>query len=273
MSSRRRRNLLSLNGQGRRLEPDTRTTLLEALHEHLHLTGTKKGCDRGQCGACALLVNGLRINSCLTLAVMHEGEIVTIEGLGSVGALRLRRTRRLSMRLLHPRPDLLGHVHSNRGEPSHVTRDVTSLRIELTESEIRERMSGNICLSEHHCRNSRHAGDRPLMKAFSYECAEDVQAAMAAVSRPGAKFISGGTNLLDLMKLEIERPAHLVDISGLPLKASRSCPTAACGSAPRRPTPKPPLILACALATQCSRRRSCPAPRASCATRRRSAAT
>jgi len=72
----------SVNGQVHTLELDTRTTLLDALREHLHLTGTKKGCDHGQCGACTVLVNGRRINSCLSLAVVHEGdEITTIEGL------------------------------------------------------------------------------------------------------------------------------------------------------------------------------------------------
>ena len=74
----------TVNGKPRELELDTRTTLLDALREHLHLTGTKKGCDHGQCGACTVIVDGRRINSCLTLAVMHEGdEITTIEGLGT----------------------------------------------------------------------------------------------------------------------------------------------------------------------------------------------
>ena len=73
-----------VNGESRALDLDTRTTLLDALREHLHLTGTKKGCDHGQCGACTVIVNGRRINSCLTLAVMHEGDnITTIEGLGT----------------------------------------------------------------------------------------------------------------------------------------------------------------------------------------------
>src|SRR5271154_5845556 len=75
---------LTVNGQPRELELDVRTTLLDALREHLHLTGTKKGCDHGQCGACTVMVDGLRINSCLTLAVMHQGDsITTIEGLGT----------------------------------------------------------------------------------------------------------------------------------------------------------------------------------------------
>ena len=75
----------SVNGQRHQLELDTRTTLLDALREHLHLTGTKKGCDHGQCGACTVLVDGQRINSCLTLAIMNQGaEVTTIEGLGGV---------------------------------------------------------------------------------------------------------------------------------------------------------------------------------------------
>src|SRR5581483_2183118 len=78
----------AVNGRVRHLALDVRTSLLDALREHLDLPGTKKGCDHGQCGACTVLVNGRRINACLTLAVMHEGdEIVTIEGLGSPGAL------------------------------------------------------------------------------------------------------------------------------------------------------------------------------------------
>jgi xanthine dehydrogenase YagT iron-sulfur-binding subunit len=74
----------TVNGQARELKLDTRTSLLDALREHLQLTGTKKGCDQGQCGACTVIVDGRRINSCLTLAVMHQGsQITTIEGLGT----------------------------------------------------------------------------------------------------------------------------------------------------------------------------------------------
>src|ERR1044072_7829008 len=74
----------TVNGKVRELELDTRTTLLDALREHLHMAGTKKGCDHGQCGACTVIIDGRRINSCLTLAVMHEGgSITTVEGLGT----------------------------------------------------------------------------------------------------------------------------------------------------------------------------------------------
>ena len=111
--------------QARALELDTRTTLLDALREHLHLTGTKKGCDHGQCGACTVIVDGRRINSCLTLAVMHEGDsITTIEGLGTPGqpasdAGRLRQARRLPVRLLHARADLLGGGGAGRDQGRH----------------------------------------------------------------------------------------------------------------------------------------------------------
>jgi xanthine dehydrogenase YagT iron-sulfur-binding subunit len=80
--------VLSVNGEDHALTLDPRTTLLEALRDHLHLTGTKKGCDHGQCGACTVHVDGRRINSCLSLAVVHEGDaITTIEGLGAPGSL------------------------------------------------------------------------------------------------------------------------------------------------------------------------------------------
>ena len=117
--------VLRVNGTTRELELDTRTTLLDALREHLHLTGTKKGCDHGQCGACTVIVDGRRINSCLTLAVMHEGdEITTIEGLGTPeqsasDAGGLRQARRLPVRLLHAGPDLLGGRGARRDQGRH----------------------------------------------------------------------------------------------------------------------------------------------------------
>jgi xanthine dehydrogenase YagT iron-sulfur-binding subunit len=145
---------LTVNGQERRLGLDPRTSLLDALREHLHLTGTKKGCDHGQCGACTVLINGRRINSCLTLAIMHEGdEIVTIEGLGSPGALHPLQAAFVECDGFQCGYCTAGQICSavgmlaevKAGWPSHATVDVTSLRIGLTEAEIRERMSGNIC--------------------------------------------------------------------------------------------------------------------------------
>src|SRR3546814_1679652 len=91
---------LTVNGRDVHLQIDARTTLLDALREHLHLTGTKKGCDHGQCGACTIIVEGRRINSCLTLAVRHEGDsITTIEGLGTQETLHtMQRADRKSTR-------------------------------------------------------------------------------------------------------------------------------------------------------------------------------
>jgi xanthine dehydrogenase YagT iron-sulfur-binding subunit len=145
---------LKVNGQSSNLELDPRTSLLDALREHLHLTGTKKGCDHGQCGACTVLINGRRINSCLTLAVMHEGdEIETIEGLGSPQALHPLQAAFIERDAFQCGYCTSGQICSavgmlaevKAGWPSHATADVASPGIELSDAEIRERMSGNIC--------------------------------------------------------------------------------------------------------------------------------
>jgi xanthine dehydrogenase YagT iron-sulfur-binding subunit len=145
---------LSVNGRARRLEVDPRTSLLDALREHLRLTGTKKGCDHGQCGACTVLINGRRINSCLTLAVMHEDdEIVTIEGLGAPDTLHPLQAAFVEYDGFQCGYCTPGQICSavgmlaeaKAGWPSHATADVASPRIALTNEEIRERMSGNIC--------------------------------------------------------------------------------------------------------------------------------
>jgi xanthine dehydrogenase YagT iron-sulfur-binding subunit len=145
---------LKINGRLLNLQIDPRTSLLDALREHLHLTGAKKGCDHGQCGACTVLINGRRINSCLTLAVMHEGdEIVTIEGLGSPEALHPLQAAFVERDGFQCGYCTAGQICSaagmldevKAGWPSHVTTDVAAQRIDLTDGEIRERMSGNIC--------------------------------------------------------------------------------------------------------------------------------
>jgi len=143
----------TVNGKARELDLDTRTTLLDALREHLHLTGTKKGCDHGQCGACTVIVEGRRVNSCLTLAVMHDGDsITTIEGLGRPGHLHPLQAAFVKHDGYQCGYCTPGQICSAvavldeiaAGIPSHVTADLAA-RPRLTEAELRERMSGNIC--------------------------------------------------------------------------------------------------------------------------------
>jgi len=142
-----------VNGQVRTLDVDTRTTLLDALRENLQLTGTKKGCDHGQCGACTVIVDGRRINSCLTLAVMHEGaKVTTIEGLGAPGRLHPLQAAFVKHDGYQCGYCTPGQICSavgvldevKRGVPSHVSTDLTARPL-LSADELRERMSGNIC--------------------------------------------------------------------------------------------------------------------------------
>ncbi len=144
---------LWINGETYALDADPRTTLLDAIRDHFNLTGSKKGCDHGQCGACTMIVNGRRINSCLTLACMHDGdEITTIEGLGQPGAMSALQeafVRHDGFQCGYCTP---GQVCSatamleevSQGWPSHVSEDLEG-PAPLSEAEISERMSGNLC--------------------------------------------------------------------------------------------------------------------------------
>ena len=144
---------LTVNKLRHMLDIDARTTLLDALREHIGLTGTKKGCDHGQCGACTVLLNGRRINACLTLAVMLEGDdITTIEGLGMEGALHPLQAAFIAHDGFQCGYCTSGQICSavgmlaeaQAGWPSHVTADVAASPL-LTHAEIAERMSGNLC--------------------------------------------------------------------------------------------------------------------------------
>lgn len=147
------RTTITVNGTERTLDLDPRTTLLDALREHLGLTGSKKGCDHGQCGACTVLVNGVRINSCLSILAMHDGDqVTTIEGLGQPGALHPVQQAFLENDALQCGYCTPGQICSTVGMlqeaaddwASKETADLTAPTV-LTDAEIRERMSGNIC--------------------------------------------------------------------------------------------------------------------------------
>ena len=144
---------LVINGRERHLMVEPWVTLLELLREGENLTGTKKGCDHGQCGACTVIVDGRRLNSCLTLAVMHEGEpITTIEGIGSPEHLHPLQTAFIKHDGYQCGYCTPGQICSaiavldeiKAGIPSHVSADIAA-RPQLTVTELRERMSGNIC--------------------------------------------------------------------------------------------------------------------------------
>ena len=144
---------LTVNGRAEVLSLDARTSLLDALREHLHLTGTKKGCDHGQCGACTVMVDGRRINSCLTLAVLHDGDsVTTIEGLGTpenLHPMQAAFVRHDGFQCGYCTPGQICSAVAvlreiKAGIPSHVSASLTDAP-QPTEMEMRERMSGNIC--------------------------------------------------------------------------------------------------------------------------------
>lgn len=145
---------MTVNGEVAGIPRDPRVSLLDFLREHLHLSGTKKGCDQGACGACTVLVDGERILSCLSLAVQFEGRsVTTIEGLGMPGDLHPLQQAFVEHDGFQCGYCTPGQICSAvgmaaeiaRGVPSHVTADLSEDRIELSHDELRERMSGNLC--------------------------------------------------------------------------------------------------------------------------------
>ncbi len=197
---------IRLNGTARGLDVAPWTTLLDALREHLDMTGTKKGCDHGQCGACTVLVDGTRIVSCLTLAIMQDGaEVTTIEGLAEGDTLHPLQAAFLehdAFQCGYCTPGQIcsaiglireGRAQDRRRDPRADERQPLPLR-----------------------RLSQHRGGDPggdgrrgaaAMNRFAYTRVDDVASAVREISDDGAaRFIAGGTNLLDLMKENVERP-------------------------------------------------------------------
>jgi xanthine dehydrogenase YagT iron-sulfur-binding subunit len=145
---------ITINGKVQQLHLEPRVTLLDALREHLGMFGTKKGCDRGQCGACTVLVDGRRINSCLTFAIMHESaQITTIEGVEAAGfgKIQTKFVERDAFQCGYCTPGQICSAiamldEHRRGSISTVTAQLGSTQtIDLSDNEIRERMSGNLC--------------------------------------------------------------------------------------------------------------------------------
>ena len=214
---------LTVNGVRRDVElEDPRVTLLDLLRERLHLTGTKKGCDRGQCGACTVLVDGRRINSCLALAVSHDGaDILTIEGVARGDEL-------------HPvQAAFIAHDGFQCGfcTPGQIMSAIGLIREGQAGDDperVREGMSGNLCrcgaysgITGRGAGRAEEASPRPSqrrvrMKTFDYVRPATISDAVAAAAEPGAAYLAGGTNLLDLMKGGISRPTRLVDVTRLP---------------------------------------------------------
>ncbi len=145
---------ITINGQAVAVPADPRTSLLDMLRDHLHLTGTKKGCNQGACGACTVLADGERILSCLALAIQYEGRsVVSIEGItpdGELHGLQRAFIEHDGYQCGYCTPGQICSAigmaaEAERGLPSAVTLDLAAETVDLTGEELRERMSGNLC--------------------------------------------------------------------------------------------------------------------------------
>ena len=211
---------LNINGRLYSLTLDPRTTILDLLREHLDLTGTKKGCDQGQCGACTVLIDGRRVNSCLTFAAMYDGaQITTIEGLATNGKLHPLQQAfidhdafqcgycTLGANLFGGRVDRGGQGEERGRNPRAHERQHLPLR-----------------RLHQHC-HGNSASDEAVMINFQYVRAHDVAGAIRQIAGDtNAKFVAGGTNLIDLMKMDVERPTKVIDITRLPLNEVKDAP-------------------------------------------------
>ena len=275
--------VLTVNGREHRLSLDPRVTLLDALREHLGLTGSKKGCDQGQCGACTVLVDGRRVLSCFMLAgaVRRRGHHHRGPGAprrrAAPDAAGLPRMRRLPVRLLHAGPDhergrlrARGPRRQRRRDPRIHERQSVPLR-RLSEDR-RRRPAGRAA-------DARANRGRPDAPVHARARGRRRPPRCSSPPRPAAtapQYLAGGTNLLDLMKLDVMRPRALVDINALRARATaRSRPSrTGCASARWCACPRPPSIPAVRRDYPGARRRAAAGrQRRSCATWRASAAT
>ena len=203
---------LRVNGQEHALSVDNRATLLDTLRERLALTGSKKGCDRGECGACTVHVDGQRVLACMTLAVMAEGhDITTIEGLARGGQL-------------HPvQHAFIEHDAFQCGycTSGQIMSAVACIREghASSDADVAEYMSGNLCRCAAYPQiraavRAAAASGSLIMQPFAFSRAATLDDAVAAASA-GAALIAGGTELLNWLKEGIVAPSRLVDINGL----------------------------------------------------------